>query len=162
MSDWVWMVVSRADYYSSMLSSSYYLGRKICFCGESMFHSAKDQSGGGKQLRNSVFQPDRPPHVIFPTSKPSTSTNFDDRCSSAAPAQLPLCRCIRRPHSHHFILTFTPDPDTPQAYRPTTPAIMLSLVLTILFVHIAIYLVNTIGASTIDSLVCRSLIQLRV
>ncbi|KAJ5176392.1 Protein g.t1.c1 [Penicillium canariense] len=29
---------------------------------------------------------------------------------------------------------------------------MLSLVLTILFVHIAIYLVNTIGASTIDSL----------
>jgi hypothetical protein len=30
---------------------------------------------------------------------------------------------------------------------------MLSLVLTILFVHIAIYLVNTIGASTIDALV---------
>lgn len=30
---------------------------------------------------------------------------------------------------------------------------MLSLVLTILFVHIAIYLVNTIGATTIDSLV---------
>ncbi|KAJ5683251.1 CHD5 domain protein [Penicillium macrosclerotiorum] len=29
---------------------------------------------------------------------------------------------------------------------------MLSLVLTILFVHIAIYLVNTIGASTIDNL----------
>lgn len=31
---------------------------------------------------------------------------------------------------------------------------MLSLVLTVLFVHIAIYLVNTIGASTIDALVC--------
>lgn len=30
---------------------------------------------------------------------------------------------------------------------------MLSLVLTVLFVHIAIYLVNTIGASTIDGLV---------
>jgi hypothetical protein len=34
-----------------------------------------------------------------------------------------------------------------------TPTIMLSLVLMILFVHIAIYLVNTIGASTIDLLV---------
>ena len=31
---------------------------------------------------------------------------------------------------------------------------MLSLVLTVFFVHVAIYLVNTIGASTIDSLVC--------
>lgn len=31
---------------------------------------------------------------------------------------------------------------------------MLSLVLTIFFVHIAIYLVNTIGATTIDTLVC--------
>ncbi|OJJ44795.1 hypothetical protein ASPZODRAFT_71287 [Penicilliopsis zonata CBS 506.65] len=30
---------------------------------------------------------------------------------------------------------------------------MLSLVLTVLFVHVAIYLVNTIGASTIDNLV---------
>lgn len=30
---------------------------------------------------------------------------------------------------------------------------MLSLVLTVLFVNIAIYLVNTIGASTIDNLV---------
>lgn len=39
---------------------------------------------------------------------------------------------------------------------------MLSLVLTILFVHIAIYLVNTIGASTIDGLVRRSPIQLSV
>jgi hypothetical protein len=33
------------------------------------------------------------------------------------------------------------------------PAIMLSLVLMILFVHIAIYLINTIGAPTIDLLV---------
>lgn len=48
---------------------------------------------------------------------------------------------------------FVPDYDTHRVPRPTTPAIMLSLVLTILFVHIAIYLVNTIGASTIDSLV---------
>lgn len=31
---------------------------------------------------------------------------------------------------------------------------MLSLVLTVFFVHVAIYLVNTIGASTIDGLVC--------
>lgn len=31
---------------------------------------------------------------------------------------------------------------------------MLSLIWTVLFVHIAIYLVNTIGASTIDNLVC--------
>ncbi len=46
-----------------------------------------------------------------------------------------------------------PGYDTHRAPRPSTPAIMLSLVLTILFVHIAIYLVNTIGASTIDGLV---------
>jgi hypothetical protein len=31
---------------------------------------------------------------------------------------------------------------------------MLSLILTVFFVHVAIYLVNTIGASTVDSLVC--------
>lgn len=31
---------------------------------------------------------------------------------------------------------------------------MLSLILMVLFVNIAIYLVNTIGASTIDNLVC--------
>ncbi|OOQ83106.1 Protein get1 [Penicillium brasilianum] len=37
---------------------------------------------------------------------------------------------------------------------------MLSLVLTILFVHIAIYLVNTIGASTIDSLLWQLYLQL--
>jgi hypothetical protein len=30
---------------------------------------------------------------------------------------------------------------------------MLSLILTVFFVHVAIYLVNTIGASTIDNLV---------
>lgn len=40
--------------------------------------------------------------------------------------------------------------------RPTgrPPAIMLSLIFMVLFVNIAIYLVNTIGASTIDNLVC--------
>lgn len=30
---------------------------------------------------------------------------------------------------------------------------MLSLILTVFFVHIAIYLINTIGASTVDNLV---------
>lgn len=30
---------------------------------------------------------------------------------------------------------------------------MLSLILTVFFVHVAIYLVNTIGAATIDGLV---------
>jgi hypothetical protein len=34
-----------------------------------------------------------------------------------------------------------------------TPAAMLSLIFMVLFVHVAIYLVNTIGATTIDSLV---------
>lgn len=34
---------------------------------------------------------------------------------------------------------------------------MLSLILTVFFVHVAIYLVNTIGATTIDSLVSLTL-----
>jgi hypothetical protein len=39
---------------------------------------------------------------------------------------------------------------------------MLSLVLTVLFVHIAIYLVNTVGATTIDTLVCSLVSRLGV
>jgi hypothetical protein len=35
---------------------------------------------------------------------------------------------------------------------------MVSLILTIFFVHVAIYLVNTVGASTIDTLVCSYLV----
>lgn len=39
------------------------------------------------------------------------------------------------------------------AVPAATPAAMLSLIFMVLFVHVAIYLVNTIGATTIDSLV---------
>jgi hypothetical protein len=63
------------------------------------------------------------------------------RLSRRFPPGYPSLRS--RSRSHHLrILT------------PSTPATMLSLVLTVLFVHIAIHLVNSIGASTIDNLVC--------
>lgn len=55
-----------------------------------------------------------------------------------------------------FALGFSlscPRPRTSYLADWPTPAIMLSLVLLILFVHIAIYLINTIGASTVDLLV---------
>lgn len=38
---------------------------------------------------------------------------------------------------------------------------MLSLILTIFFIHVAIYLVNTVGATTIDTLVCSCLVPYR-
>lgn len=49
---------------------------------------------------------------------------------------------------------------SPSFLSPSKPAarffatIMPSLILTVLLVHIAIYLINTIGATTIDALVC--------
>jgi hypothetical protein len=54
----------------------------------------------------------------------------------------------------YFSFTLTPSsPSLPPSFPPP-PATMISLVLTIFLVNLAIYLVNTIGATTIDNLVC--------
>lgn len=48
---------------------------------------------------------------------------------------------------------WAPEAGKLDAQRDNKPDPMLSLILIIFFVHLAIYLVNTIGAATIDSLV---------
>lgn len=55
---------------------------------------------------------------------------------------------------------WAPEAGNSDAQQDTRPDPMLSLVLIVFFVHLAIYLVNTIGAATIDSLVRTVLLAL--
>lgn len=142
------------------LSSKYFAFKDMILWGRVMFHSCRGNTkveADSSSETLAEFQPDhRSPsarHFSHPeTLQPSTST----------------AQALLRSHQQSFLagkwyLPVIPSPHIcssrqtrihPRANRPITPAIMLSLVLTILFVHIAIYLVNTIGASTIDALVC--------
>lgn len=88
----------------------------------------------------------------FRAPRPSTCKAHRQRCFCERPLQQfdTSRRCRAAPASSER--TVPPSPNNPADWP--TPAIMLSLVFMVLFVNIAIYLVNTIGASTIDNLVC--------
>jgi hypothetical protein len=141
------------------LSSKCFILQNMILWGKVMFHSCRGNTKVEADSRSETlaeFQPDRPPHVIFPVPSDFNHQHPQHRWSSAATSRASYSE---RVSTSHFS-TSSPCPSRqtrihPRANRPLTPAIMLSLVITILFVHIAIYLVNTIGASTIDALVCR-------